>query len=475
LIVRSDLRLARDELSEGEWRKLFKRLTFYDADRNEVKAYRILKGGTVRLHRGSWALLPDHVEYVDKRVCPDGHRYASKVRLDAPGFSGQNDALDSIFEQEQGLVIAQPGFGKTQVALAFIATVKTPTIVFVHTKDIFDQWMQYAKSALPDIPLGFISEGTWNVRPLTIAMVQSVAQDTARWKELSTYFGAVVVDEAHHSPAATWEAILTASPARYRLGFTATETRADGMHPLMRQLIGPVIFKQAFKSKVPVEVVPIKSGFSTQYRGSMDWGILQANLIRDEKRNRVIAEVAAKQIADGHSVLILSRRVEHLERVEGFICESLALTMRGCLAGDTVVLTSKSLTRPQRRQLQNDFRSGKVKCVLATQLADEALDIPRLDRVMLTYPGKHDGRIIQQVGRALREHPDKKDAVIYDIVDNKIGVLHRQWKERERTYKKLKIPIIKREEITHVSKATQRRIVSNRIRQRLAQRRSHHS
>jgi superfamily II DNA or RNA helicase len=63
--------------------------------------------------------------------------------------------------------------------------------------------------------------------------------------------------------------------------------------------------------------------------------------------------------------------------------------------------------------------------------------------VILTYPGKHDGRIIQQVGRALREHPLKHDAMIFDIVDDRIGVLRRQWMERKEAYKKMKIPIKK--------------------------------
>jgi hypothetical protein len=40
------------------------------------------------------------------------------------------------------------------------------------------------------------------------------------------------------------------------------------------------------------------------------------------------------------------------------------------------------------------------------------------------------GRLVQQIGRALREHPDKEDAVVYDFVDHKVGVLRRQWMQR---------------------------------------------
>lgn len=459
MIVRSDLRLARSELTQKEWRRLFQKLTFFDADRNEVKAYQILKGGTVRLHRGAWALLPDHIEYVDKRVCPPGRSYKNTIKLDAPGFEGQVDAFDNLLTEEQGLMVAQPGFGKTQVLLALVAQVKTPSIVFVHTKDIFDQWMQYARKALPDIPIGHIAEGAWNVKYLTIAMVQSVGRDIEAWKHHAPYFGAVIVDEAHHSPADTWEAILTRSPARYRIGATATESRADGLHPLMRQLIGPVVYKAPFSSKVPVTVVPLKSGFKVPYRGMSDWGQLQTQLSRDEKRNRMIATTARREIGHGQKVLVLSRRIEHLENINEFMGYDYRVK----------ILTGKT-KRAERTRMINQFRAGKLDCILSTQLADEALDVPILSRVILTYPGKHDGRIIQQIGRALREHPDKTEAIIYDVVDDRIGVLRRQWMQRKQTYKKLKISVKKYqgEEVPHGTEATKRRLVAHRVRSRLA-------
>jgi superfamily II DNA or RNA helicase len=69
--------------------------------------------------------------------------------------------------------------------------------------------------------------------------------------------------------------------------------------------------------------------------------------------------------------------------------------------------------------------------------------VPRLNRVVLCHPGKHEGRIIQQIGRALRRHPEKEDALIYDVVDDRVGVLRRQWSLRKRTYKQNKISIQK--------------------------------
>jgi superfamily II DNA or RNA helicase len=199
------------------------------------------------------------------------------------------------------------------------------------------------------------------------------------------------------------------------------------MHPTMKFIIGPIIHKMKFISTVPLEVEPVMTGFRSIYRGPFDWMPLLEKLTNDEERNRKVAEIVDKEIDGGNSVLVLSRRIEHLGNI--------ASAMRG----SSEILTGKRSKR-DRIEILERFRSGELRCLLATQLADEALDVPRLNRVVLTFPGKHEGRIIQQIGRALRAHPGKTNAKIYDCVDN-VGVLRRQWTQRKRTYHQNKISI----------------------------------
>jgi superfamily II DNA or RNA helicase len=164
------------------------------------------------------------------------------------------------------------------------------------------------------------------------------------------------------------------------------------------------------------------------YRGPFDYGRLLNKIETDEERNLQIAEVVDAEIARGNTVLVLSRRIDHL----GNIADA--------MQSECEILTGER-SRSDRIQILDEFRSGTVNCILATQLADEALDVQRLNRVCLVFPGKHEGRIIQQIGRALRQHPDKQDAVIYDFVDRRVGVLRKQALKRKQTYAKLKIKV----------------------------------
>jgi superfamily II DNA or RNA helicase len=432
VIVDSAILVRPDELSRRQWEKLFARLTFTDADGIEIRAYDDTARG-VRLPRGAWRWLPDKLEVTDLRTCPKMPKLYCDVTLDSEGFEGQRDALRSMFEKGQGIVVRQPGTGKTQIALAFIASCKTRTLVIVHTKDLVKQWQDYAKAAIPGIDMGRIGAGHMEVGHVTIATVQTLKRYTGLGRKFWGQFGAVIVDETHHAAAESWEWVLNVCPAYYRFGLTATEKRSDGRHPLVGALMGEVIHRAKFKSKVPITMRPVETKFQGVYNGPFDWQRLMSQIATDKPRNQKIAKIAVREMQEGNTVLVLSRQINHLQNIRDEIA-----SITGSLKG-VVLLTGQTSTPGERTRAIQAMREGKVGILLATQLADEGLDVPRLNRVLLTWPGKHEGRIIQQVGRAIRLHPDKDDAIIYDFVDETPHVLGRQFRERLRTYAELGI------------------------------------
>lgn len=431
------LTIGIPELAPVEWRALEKKLTYLNESGDVVISYRrLIRKGEYHLPRGAWYLLPDSITYEDKRTRPELPELKFALTLDDTKkdarFAGQSKAVAAMFAQEQGLVIRPPGTGKTEIATAFMAQSKTRCLVLVHTEDILDQWVRRVEKNIPELKgkVGVIRGKECKIGPITIATVQTLSRSYldkgAKWW---AQWGVLIADEGHHVAAPTWEAVINACPAYFRFAFTASPTRADGMHPSMRFIIGPIIHRQKFSSPVELNVEPIRTEFRSMYRGPFDWGPLLNKLVANDKRNAQIAEIADREIRSGHSVLVLSRRIEHLERIAEAMEEPVE------------ILAAKKVSKKRRKEILAAFVSGELKCILATQLADEALDVQRLSRVLLTHPGKHEGRIIQQIGRAIRMHPEKKDAVIYDFVDWRVGVLRRQWNSRRRTYKVNKISI----------------------------------
>ena len=93
-----------------------------------------------------------------------------------------------------------------------------------------------------------------------------------------------------------------------------------------------------------------------------------------------------------------------------------------------------AVQKPERRRILDDFRAGRLHVVVASTLADEGLDVPRLDRIVLAFPGRKRGRTAQRIGRLMRPHPDKSSAVLFDLIDAAVPPLLRQSRERRRVY-----------------------------------------
>ena len=122
--------------------------------------------------------------------------------------------------------------------------------------------------------------------------------------------------------------------------------------------------------------------------------------------------------------MVLSGRVEH--------CEVLADAVRA--RGVTAAALTGKVGREQRKALLDDAREGRLQVLMATSLADEGLDLPRLSRVFLAFPGRSRGRTIQRLGRLMRPHPSKQSAVLFDFVDTRVPILRRHHLERRKLY-----------------------------------------
>mgnify|MGYP003144704669 FL=1 len=111
---------------------------------------------------------------------------------------------------------------------------------------------------------------------------------------------------------------------------------------------------------------------------------------------------------EGRQVLVLSDRVQH--------CIDMAeqTANRGVSAAALVGKMSKK----QRAEVLSAADRREVKAIFATTVADEGLDLPGLDTVILTTPTKALGRIQQRIGRIMRTAPNKKKPIVIDLVDN---------------------------------------------------------
>ncbi len=77
---------------------------------------------------------------------------------------------------------------------------------------------------------GRVNADDINHADIVIANIQQIAGEENRWlDDLNTdFFDLILVDEAHHNPAESWQQVKRRFPAAKIVNFSATPTRADG-------------------------------------------------------------------------------------------------------------------------------------------------------------------------------------------------------------------------------------------------------
>jgi superfamily II DNA or RNA helicase len=307
----------------------------------------------------------------------------------------------------------------------------------VHTLDLLSQWKEVLKTA--SIEAGEIGNGRFEVKPVTIATVQTLSKILKRLtKEWFAQWGCVIHDEVQHAPARTFYRIIGCFPAKYRFGLTATPEREDGLTPLLYFLFGDALFEIDRKSLVKegyltaVAVQPVFTAFNYPYYGPDDRNAMLDTLVNDIDRNiHIVADVTGA-VENGHTCLVLTGRVEHAELLTAKI---LRLGLRAeALLG--------KVKKQERDIIRKKMLEGELKVIVATSVADEGLDLPNLSAVFFTFPSKALTRILQRSGRVMRPHAGKPEPVIFDYVDVNIRTLKQQYYQRRQAYHQLRATIL---------------------------------
>jgi superfamily II DNA or RNA helicase len=337
--------------------------------------------------------------------------------------------VDRLWRNEGGTLVAPPGSGKTVMGLAAAAAWGQRTLWLTHRHDLAQQVITEARRLFewPPAAVGFTGgtqrdEGT----RLTVAMLQTVARDPAA--VAGEAYGTVVVDECHHVPSRTFMAALSRLPGRYRLGLSATPDRADGLGPLVPALMGGLVavpdeyWVQQRRIIVP-DVYLLPTAFTAEPH--VPWVVLQHQRARDPARNRLILMAARTCALQGRRVLLLTEGVQH--------ARWLARALQGWkLPAEAVV---GAVPQGVRRLLYRSSRDPGM-ILVATRLADEGLDLPWLDTLILAMPGRSAPRLQQQIGRVFRNYPGKHPPWVIDVVDGRVPILAQHAAARRRGYER---------------------------------------
>jgi len=346
----------------------------------------------------------------------------------------------------RGAVVLPTGAGKTVVAFMALAEVPVRTLVIVPTIELLRQWRAglIGKAGVPADQIGVVGGGERSIGAVTVMTYDSAAMPRRRLTE----YGLLIVDEVHHLPAPTYQAIAKKTNAPWRLGLSATPERSDGGHHSLAALIGPEVYRRLpaelaeaghiatyRERRIFVDLTPEERArydllmaewrwFLAAKRSMLGRGDLFEQLIRQSAhdpaaRRALQAQRQARQIALNAESKI-HRVAELLEqhRADPVIvfAEHVAMveTLGRRLALPTITYRTPS---DERRMVLEGFRAGQYSKLAAGRVLNEGVDVPDA-RVAIVVSGSAATReYIQRLGRVLR--PKVQEAVLYEIVSRR--------------------------------------------------------
>lgn len=324
--------------------------------------------------------------------------------------------------------------GKSLIISKIAHEINRPTLVLQPSKEILEQNYAKAVSFGSKPTIYSASCGIKELSAMTYATLKSIKKDVARLKDIG--IDTLLVDECHsgYSPeeGSEFMEFMSEFPEAKVLGFTATPCRLQTYNSMLEGNYSKLNMltkdEHNFFKKI-VHVTQIQELTSQGFwcplkyeRWSFDESALMLNSTGAEYTNESIKESIVR---NGLNNSIYKRLLQLMNERKAILvcmdsiesCNRISEFMNARMGAITGVVTSLT-TKKKREQIISDFKEGKLKVVFNYSTLATGFDFPKLDCVMFGRPTFSYSTYYQILGRAVRIHPDKKEALIVDCCDN---------------------------------------------------------
>ena len=327
----------------------------------------------------------------------------------------QELAAEGFWHGGSGVVVLPCGAGKTIVGAAAMAHAKATTLILVTNTVAARQWRDelLKRTTLNEDEIGEYSGSKKEIRPVTIATYQVMTKKKngvyAHLDLFDSYdWGLIIYDEVHLLPAPIFR--FTADiQSRRRLGLTATLVREDGMEGEVFSLIGPKRFDVPWKEIeaqgyiAPAECIEVRVNLTETERlayATAEPENRYRNCATTRTKRDVVEALVAKHVGD--QVLVIGQYIDQLDELSEVLGAPL-------IKGETPI--------KEREILFNKFRSGEVKCLVVSKVANFSIDLPDAT-IAIQVSGAFGSRQeeAQRLGRILRPKSDGRGAKFYSVI-----------------------------------------------------------
>ena len=328
------------------------------------------------------------------------------------------DQIEKQIEQGQRklLLVAPTGSGKTVMGAAVINRVVDHghrVLVIAHRREIITQTRDklVANGVNPGIVLAGFEDELRPYANVQVAGIQTLHARAIRSNRMpmptATY---LIIDEAHHARAGTYQKVLDQYPDAVVIGLTATPVRGDGRG------LGN-IFETMIEAPQIAELIKLGHLVPTKVYAPVDRDIAKG--VRTQTGDYVVSALSARMNTDQLVGDVVADWLKHGERrrtVAFAVDVAHSVHIRNAFLEFDVRAEhlDGSTPKTERDAILERLRSGETEIVTNCAVLTEGWDMPAVGCLILARPTKQLGLFRQMVGRVLRPAEGKTDAIILD-------------------------------------------------------------
>ncbi|RHU83171.1 DUF3427 domain-containing protein [Clostridiaceae bacterium OM08-6BH] len=335
--------------------------------------------------------------------------------------------------ESRALLISATGTGKTYASAFAMRELGYKRVLFlVHRGQLARQTRKsYQKIFEKNISMGLVGAGYAEYDAnYVFATVQTLNRDDHLTKYQPNDFDCIILDEAHHSSAATYQKVMNYFKPKLWLGMTATPDKRDD------DMEGRNIY-EIFHYQIAYEIRLQQAMEENMLCPFNYFGISDISTVDDKQlKSRKMTEGDFNQLTSDERVRHIIEQAEYYgyngDRVKGLIfCsridESEELSQRFNAAGYRTIALNGSASEEERMNAferlamdEADATEGMqpLEYIFSVEILNEGVDIVEVNQVIMLRPTESPIVFIQQLGRGLRKAEGKEYVVILDFIGN---------------------------------------------------------
>ena len=339
--------------------------------------------------------------------------------------------------ENKALLISATGTGKTYASAFAMRELGFKRVLFlVHRGQLAKQTKaSYEKVFDNSVSFGLIGAGNSieenQNSDYLFAMVQTLSREEHMQKFAPDSFDCIILDEAHHSSAASYQKIMNYFTPKLWLGMTATPDKRDD------NIEGRNIY-EIFNHQIAYEIRLQQAMEEDMLCPFHYFSLSDISMIDDSKTK--IRNLDQKDF----NLLTGDERVKHIieqaeyfgysgERVKGIIfCsridESKELSAKFNKLGFRTIALNGDASEDERvdaferlaMEETDAEHTGKepLDYIFSVEILNEGVDIVEVNQVIMLRPTQSPIVFIQQIGRGLRKAEGKEFVVVLDFIGN---------------------------------------------------------